>query len=398
VVEGQEGIRQRADSGSSSLLAPRNEDLVERDGVKKFGPLFPTGPDQYLSPVAEVVLERNTIADAPSALDFETGRTYEYHEGIEFGGPEKQRWLSSTKWEIKKGIDLEAGEGRDLHVWLIDNSRWDSLDAEVRSNKPLAIGREEYSMWTLGNKLKAEQTKTYLFTTREGSRGVLRVHRSPDEARPRFEYRLWNRKTNAVVARRPPPPAKQGEWQPQKIVILQEPDFGNRCLFRFDRGESQELPASIFVPEAPPKMAELLKTHGAIFEHERIAKWARVRGIDIASQRSRIMRSDGGDAGPTEEMDLTLLDARTAQVTPEAFDDLTVARAKEILGRSPEFYQLPYLMASSESERPQATYVFETKSGHIRLITILHVRNDLSSISFQYKLAGGDRKTVTATH
>jgi hypothetical protein len=252
-------------------------------------------------------------------------------------------------------------------------------------------------MWTLGQKLKAEQIETYLFTTREGSRGVLRVHRWADEPKPRFEYRLWNRKTNAVVARRPPPPGKQGEWQSQKIVILKEPDFGNRCLFRFDRGKTEELPVSIFAPEAPPKMAELLKTQGAVFEHKRIAKWARGRGIDIASQRSGVI-SEGGDAGPTEQMNLTILDARTAQVTPEAFENLTVARAKEILGRSPEFYPLPYLMPSLEPESPQATYVFETKSGHIGLITILHVRDDLSSISFQYKLAAGNGKTATATH
>jgi hypothetical protein len=82
-------------------------------------------------------------------------------------------------------------------------------------------------------------------------------------------------------------------------------------------------------------------------------------------------------------------------VSPEAFEKLTVARAKDILSRYPDFYPMSYLLSSPGGNGSQATYLFETKLGFMGLINILHVREDLSSISFQYKLAsetmkGGD--------
>lgn len=378
-----------APSKDKSLeLANRKEDLVERDGVRKFGPLFSTGPAQFLSPVAEVVLEREALGDAPSQFDFETGRTYEYREGIRLGKGDHS-WRDSVDCDIRNGIDLDAQEGHDLHVWLIENHRWDALDAEVRSGQPFDHGHEAYANWMLGRKLTKDEIGTYLFVTREGSRGVLRVHRTPEDARPKFEYRLWNRKSNAVIARRAEATGELGEWQPSKTVILKEPGFGNHCLFRFDRGEREELPASIFSPAPAPQIESLLTEKGAVLNDEQIAKWARGRGVDMASQRSRVI-AEGGPAGPrqpAEEMDLTLLDARFVQVTPAAFENLSRAHAKEILARYSDFYPLNFLQPASDGDDAQATYLFETKSGFVGLISILHVRPDLSSIAFQLKLA-----------
>jgi hypothetical protein len=383
-----------APSKDESLqLASRTEDLVERDGIRKFRSLFLTGAGQHLSPVAEVTLRNQWVADVLSAFDFETGRAYEYLEGARYEPNHELKGSHIRKWQIKNGIDLDSNEGRDLHIWQIDNRRWDSLDSEVNSNKRFDIGREVPSIWTLGNKLTSNQTKTYLFTTREGSRGVVRVHRKPDDDRLRFEYRLWNRDANAVQVLRTPPPGDKGEWQPQKIVMLKEPGFGKRCLFDLDNGKSEALPASIFAPGSPPDINELLNAKGPIFSDERIAAWARGQGLDLATHRSHVI-SEGGDRPPEKIGELILLDARMVQVTAEAFDNLTIARAKEILARQPGEFTLTYLYPQVHREGLPDTYLFETKSGLIGLIAILNVRDDVSSIGFQYKSAASAKKSA----
>jgi hypothetical protein len=369
-------------------LPLRKEDLVERDGVRKFGPLFPTGAGQNLSPMTEVSLASNIIPDAPSALDFETGRLYEHLEGLRVEANAKEEEWSTLfdKWYSTNGIDLEAHAGRDLHLWLINNERWDSLDAEVQSSKPFNIGTEAPSYWMFGNNPRPGQVVTYLFTTREGTRGVLRIYRPPSGEPTRFEYRLWNRDNVALDNPRLPESNAATDWQPPKIVMLKEPDFGNRCLFNLEKGESDVLPASIFAPNSPPKINELLNTFGTILKNDRIAKWARSRGVDVASHRSLVI-SEGGDRPRQELGQLTIIDARAVPVSREAFESLTLAHAKEILARYPDQFAIAYLSAQSEREAPPATFLVTTKSGTTALIKILNVREKLSSISFQYKLA-----------
>jgi hypothetical protein len=370
----------------SLVLTSRKEDLVERDGVRKFGPLFPTGPSQFLGPVVKVRLANRQIADAASLLDFESGRLFEYHEGRNYGPDEKDHPGDELKWTKRNGIDIDSYGVHDVHLWLIDNSRWDTLDSEVRSNNRFDIGKE-VPLLLFGTN---PEVNTFLFTTREGSRGVLREFRKLSNGRTRLEYRLWNHRDSIVPVGRTWPPGKKDEWQPAKVALLKEPGFGNRCVYNLSKGAGEHLRASIFAPNAPPDINELLSKHGTIFGDDKIAAWARSNGVDVAAMRSRV-RSEG-QLNDSERVigGLNLIDARVTSVSSEAFEHLTLAHAREILAREADYSGVAYVEPTLGPLGP-VSFVFKTKAGLIGLIAILNVREKQEWIGFQYKLANTSR-------
>lgn len=373
-------------------LPSRDEDLVERDGTRQFGPLFPTGPDQYLSNAVEITLSSFRLAGAASCLDFETGKLYEYLEGVRYGPEKAHDRLDSRRWLVSKGIDLTVGNGRDLHVWLIDDDRWDTLDSEVRSDEPLPLGREALDLTPFDKHprdFKSDWMGTFLFITREGSRGVLR--RYPYDkatASQRFQYRLWNRRAIEPHRSTPPPRPAPGEWTAARIVVLKEPGPGKQCLFDFDKGQSSMLPASVVAATASKDLSELLK-RGSILGNAAIAAWARENEIDLATHITGVVGM--GDAPNLlrngHMVQLTMLDAREIKISPELFDSLSVLHAKELLVRSPDAFRVAYLLPPLQSGTPPAAFLFETKDGSIGLVKILNTGSELTSISFEYKLA-----------
>jgi len=377
-------------------LPSRKEDLVERDGVRRFGPLFPVGPDQRLGAVVDVTLVNSACADALSCLDLETGRLYENLEGLHYGLGETYGRLDSLKWQLKHGIDLTAHDCPDMHIWLVENDRWDALNSEVRSKSPFDVGREAAFLTPFDKSptdLKPDRVGTFLFTTREGSRGALRVY-PMEQGSPsrRLSYRFWNRDAVKPHTGLDRLPRGKGEWQPAKIVILKEPGFDKQCLYDFEKATIDVLPSSISSPGPLPDIEALLK-RGGILRNDRIAAWARERGIDLATSRSGV----GFGSPPSDDVlknlhngqiaQLMLLDARDALVTAEAFSSLTLAHAKDILARNPSSFQLTHMSPPLSANASPATYLFETKSGLIGLLQILKVGERLSSISFRYELA-----------
>lgn len=390
----------RAETKEPMIQLPsRKEDLVERDGVRRFGPLFATGPTQRLGSAVDVTIAFQTCSNALSCLDFETGRLYETSEGVRYGPNKVYDRLDGMRWQIENGIDLTTNGGVDLHIWQIDNGRWDTLDADVRSDAPFDIGREDDCLDS-----EPPRMNTFLFTTREGSRGVMRVHPMDEDSRSRkVTYRLWNRDAIKPHPATQRPPRKPDEWQRAKIVILKEPGFGKQCLFDLESGKVDKLPESIPALDPLPDIEELLK-QGGILKDERIAGWARNQGMDIATSRAASVsgeRREGAKApddgnGVGKISQLTLLAARMVPVTTETFGSLSVAHAKDILARSPASFQLAYLTPYYGVGSEPAMYLFETKSGTIGLLQILKVGDQLSSISFRYELANSPEKKAAA--
>ena len=137
---------------------------------------------------------------------------------------------------------------------------------------------------------------------------------------------------------------------------------------------------------------------GGVLKNDRIAAWARDRGIDLATHRSRVAFSGRASNDVLKALYngqmavLTLLDARKMRVTAEAFNSLTLAHAREILARDPDPYGVAHLHPPLEPGSSPATYVFESKSGSIGLLKILKVGDKLSSIAFEYELANSPEK------
>lgn len=94
-------------------IVPRPGDLVARDGLAKFGPLFRTGPGVRLGPVREVVLKSAHHWDAKSHIDFDTGRVYEYLEQLHLPdeplpGAEVEAKAPGTRFGEAKEVTLPA--------------------------------------------------------------------------------------------------------------------------------------------------------------------------------------------------------------------------------------------------------------------------------------------------
>ena len=299
---------------TSLIVAPRNEDLVERDGLYRYGVLFPTGPDQFLSPVTEVQFEDHAFANVPCALDIETGRIYEPLEGVRYAPKEKQDYFEFKRWVDQNRIDIRGGDVSDVHLWLIDNARWESLDSEVASGKPLNMGREAFSISERDNNGPGKGVGTFLFTTREGSRGVMRVQHLEDAKATRYEYRLWNRRERIELRARPHASENQaGTWQPAKLVLLKVPEFDTECLFDFKHGKKVVLPRSV-LDQKLPDLQTIRKMRGQLFNDWRIAPWAEQQGIDLVVDGAHGGGNPfDGDARPPREIGYVVL--RAAPIT-----------------------------------------------------------------------------------
>ncbi len=177
----------------------RDEDLVEMAGVARYGVRFPTGPEVRLGPVRMLRLTSCAYRDGKSYLDFDTGRGFGEYEGMktaDWGQGDGDFGSALSRWHRQTGIDVRCQgplDGVDLHLWMVDDSRWDTLEAEIRQGGPLRLGREATSSLVRFESsridFKPDAVATFLFTTREGGAGSsrsfrrIRTPQSDDEAR-----------------------------------------------------------------------------------------------------------------------------------------------------------------------------------------------------------------------
>lgn len=374
-------------------FAPR-KDLVERAGIDKFGPLFPTGPDVRLGPVQDVKLQSANFWDGKSHIDFDTGRVFEYLERDRnrdrIENPDDARQIMA--WYQENGIDARCFgqiEGRDLHVWLIDDGRWDTIDEEVRRDAPLELGREATSYlapfgktptdfdWTKGG--------TFLFTTREGGRGIVRTF--PDKQNSptrRLQYRMFlnerNKPAASIEDAREVPGDPFGE---AKKITLPAPGEKAEYLFDLETEQAYRLPVGTR-PE-PPGKSPVVETDPAL------VKWRREQGLDLAVHvSSGLIGFAGGEPPPPRKnlLQIVGLDLRLLQVSPAAFDKLSVGRARGILER-PLGKQGPLSWMDPWPEDPLGphTWVFKTREGSVGLLQIVEPVTEPGSIAFRYRLS-----------
>jgi hypothetical protein len=166
----------------SAELPKRDVDLVARDGLARDGPPFPTGANVRLGPVRMLRLTRSSYWNGKSHLDFDSGRVFEYLEGEKTAD---SKWANSSggvvnKWYHQNGIDVRCQgpvEGLDLQVWVIDDRRWGTLEREIQNAGPLELGRAVSGDLAPFGGSRSDSTgdelTTYLFTTREGGRGIV---------------------------------------------------------------------------------------------------------------------------------------------------------------------------------------------------------------------------------
>lgn len=367
--------------------AKPDRDLVHEAGVARFGPLFPTGADERLGPIREVQLEPSNYWDAKSHIDFDTGRVFEQFEGSQESASD-----GFARWYLRTGIDMRGIDGKDLHTWLIPNSRWETLEEEVRSGKPIGLGREARSTLVPFGKsrrdYRRDQVGTFLFTTREGGRGVVQVfpRTEASEAR-RLRYRMWVDPDVKHVPQPAPTPRKQGDIALGPLVepTLQTPARGRTFLLDLETGRTISPPDSL-VP------AGASSTH-AFYKDEKLITWCRERGIDVITNESQVAymgaAPSDGTSRPSTIVQLVGLDMVARRVLPESFDEMSVEKVEEILNRRPEEKsELAWMSPQTGTEHRPCTFVIKTRDGNVGLLQIVKTSSLLQFAMIRYRISG----------
>ncbi|HVC93840.1 MAG TPA: M56 family metallopeptidase, partial [Pirellulales bacterium] len=156
---------------------------------------FPHGPQARIK-----VRHSNHILESvrdPKARwvfhDFDTGRISELPADLRVAERGFERLDDILAWASREGFDVMGTEytppgsetshyvlrGLGLTAWQIETDRWNSLETEVRSSKPLKMGTRTDGLLArfdaANGQYVADETATFLFQTREGGYGAIFV-------------------------------------------------------------------------------------------------------------------------------------------------------------------------------------------------------------------------------
>ncbi|MBX3439136.1 MAG: hypothetical protein KF861_16725 [Planctomycetaceae bacterium] len=376
------------DELDSVAVPVRDVDLVEAAGVARFGPLFPTGADVRLGPVIDVDLPSGDCWDAKSNMDLDTGFLYECLEGIERENDPQA--TGRFNWYRTRGVDVHYQGlfgGCDLHLWRIENYRWDTIDDEVASVHSLELGREVEGFYLFDDDeegLNQDRVATFLFTTAEGSKGILQVL-SHTESPPsqQFRYRLWVRDgVPQPVAAVPAPDSRQRPVTRSvltfRTITLSLPGKGNEFLLDLNTGRVQSPPDNA-IPAA-------MSPSSPFYGEATISEWCRDKGIAISSCQRSVDDLNGGEIG----IGLKGLDMKAAIVSPDAFLLFSLDDIREIIGRSMPPLLWRASMTPRRNGRPDPkrleTFAFQTKDGRCGMLQLLEASGDPPTITFRYRM------------
>jgi peroxiredoxin len=380
----------------SAELPRREEDVVEKAGIAWYGPLFPTGEGVRLGPIRMLRLQQSNYWNGKSHLDFDTGRVLQQYEGMkaeDWGRQEdfQERYMN---WHLRNGIDVRCQggvSGEDLKLWLIDDRRWETIDEEVRKGGTLELGREATEQlqrfdrtWT---DFKPNKLATFLFTTREGGRGIVQVFpKDQDTDRYRVRYRMWLSSRAEVPAARPPgPEPPRTPFGKTITTTLELPAEGKDSFLDLDTGRKS----------VPPKFltSAAFANPWSLQKNEPFTRWCRDQKMDVFGHLST-PRPELVPAGVESveeikpEFSCLGLDMLAAQIVPITFDEVTVEEARDILGRSPHGDRSPIAWMSIDNqliEKP-ATFVFRTREGAVGVLQVEKPGKEASSWTIRYRL------------
>lgn len=383
---------------------PKQPDLVEAAGLAKYGPLFPTGADWRLGPVREVTLESIGYLNAKAFFDFDTGRLLEHMEGWtrDSAATQAEPVFHYVQWLRDQGVDVRFSgqlDAYDLAAWQIDDDRWESLDQEIRAGEPLELGRETTTRFTPADNKRNEQSNngvgTFLFTTREGGRGVMQVFPPAGEEGPRrFQYRMFESVTT------PPAQAPAQNATPKsktrfgKTVTVTLPSVAKdvECLLDLDTERTAALPkdyeAAIDNPRSP-------------FHDAEAAKWCQEHGIDVVGkytarnpeEEAARAAGAGAFAGPPAGIQLHGLGLTAIRVLPKSFYSMSIEEVQELLER--QYHQPPEVARMHVQFRTPdmtETYAIRTREGSIGLIKLEIVPDEPGKIRLRYRLHSASKK------
>jgi hypothetical protein len=390
-------------------LPRRDQDLVAMAGLARYGPLFPTGPGMRLGPVRMLRLTQAGYANGRSHLDFDTGRVFSQYEGMKAADWDQRDDFGSriTTWYRRSGIDVccqGSVDGVDLLLWLVDDSRWDTLETEIRKGGPLPLGREATSSLVRFEKtwvdFQSDKLATFLFTTREGGRGIVQVFPKDKHADGyRLRYRMWLTSPEEPTVARPLAGSRRARepGTPFGSIVtttLGSPAGERESVLDFET-DRRAVPPEDLKPNTMTAASSLPYNRS-------FTRWCRDQGIDVfgfmvpAGREVEAAREPApakavGQPVSQSVSGLIGLDMIEARILPETFDEVTVEEAHEILGRMPpDRSGVAWMMIGDDlAERPD-TFAFRTREGIVGLLQIEAGGKEERSLTLRYRLERRD--------
>ena len=380
-------VEQLLESGTST---PCN-DHVEQAGIAKFGPRFPTGSSQRLGAVREVVLGNDGMSDSRCCFDFDNHRVYAEREGVsEFKYADAVRL--NLWWSQSRGVDCFAVGWTlfdfDLHVWQIDNARWNTIDREVALEQPLELGRERSRIQAL---LPDESgpdptiTTTFLFTTREGAQGVLQMLPHTETESTTVRYRLWNDNIAAPANDSDPKPEESEEWTEEITVTLSSPGPNQKFVAQLSSGQVLEVPAEIVAAGIRSQIAMnwyFANDCELLAEITDVSDFAAAdpSNSNVAPPVFRVLGVSG------REMDYVA-------ISRNGYEQLSVSDVRDIVSRWPRRNSWADFDGSRGGNRTgflsgkQFFHAFLTQSKRAGLLTYVTKRGETGSVTVTYRLS-----------
>jgi hypothetical protein len=290
-------------------------------------------------------------------------------------------------WFRDKGIDARCNSsvmGIDLQSWLIDNSRWYTLESEIHAGHPLNVGREASSFMFAVDAdridIQNEEPHTLLFITRDGGRGILQVfpREQPASYARKIRYRLWHEQDRPAPAAPPKrTPRHESDWGPERLVILKAPGRDRAFLLNLETGQKVTPPDSLVPAQIRPG--------DSFSNHKELAAWCRARGVNIGTVAAWVSGTNDSKSSRSATIDLVGLEMNALCVLPSSFEEMTLPELKELVARWPLRDEGAWMGSLSEPRRD--TYVIVTKSGTMGLLQIRAIGDQHDSIAFRYRLA-----------
>ena len=157
------------------------------------GSPFPTGRNAhvYTGWWNEILGPPHPPKSYQAFQDLDTGRSFQWP--TELPAPEQAAPVAVAAWATREGYDLRgidyrppgsvrgafAIQGLGVRAWQIDNRRYETIEEELRTGKPLELRRPagdllmDFDPQT--GTYHPENEATFLFVTRDGATGVLQV-------------------------------------------------------------------------------------------------------------------------------------------------------------------------------------------------------------------------------
>ncbi|MBL8808914.1 MAG: hypothetical protein JNM43_01955 [Planctomycetaceae bacterium] len=380
---------------SSGSTFDSNEDPIERAGRNKFGPLFPSGPAIRLGPILEAKLDVRSQYTCQCCIDLDHGKLFELREGIKYF-PSGDAGVVTHQWYSVNGIDgiasAERIRGNGLHIWQIDNDRWNTIDDEISQGKsiPLGVERLNFQSLSLSQSWWEESRKptetTYLFNTLAGSRGILQFPARSNKDFCVIRYRLWVTHDDSqpeVVASETQRSTQRGEthWLDEQKITLDNVETGRRAGFRF-RDNS--------VVEIPEKLLSGTSINAT-------SAWVTNSEIDLLTRQCTIQpiraSDDSREPVPFDVLCLIGVHFNAVPIDLADYEDLTVAEVHELIDRWPEYARDEFFLDGSPGhnlsgflENRACVHAFRNQHGQCGMLEYSCPPNETKSITIRLKL------------